>query len=418
MDIFVINPHGTKRLYDVEPSYTISSLKLRIEDREGIKPKQQRLFFDNKLLEDDDRTLADYGIQNGSTLHFLTIIRWYFNEIYIKTLTGKKITFEFVGSDTIHNIKTKIQNKENIPLEQQRIIYGGKELEDNKTLNDYNVYRESTLHLVLRKIIYVKLLTGKKIILEYIPSDTINNIKNKIQRKEGIRQERQILVFDGEELKDEKTLTDYNIKNESILHLTIRLKLYKEVELNNLEIEKSINMYKNELNDLKTKNINLEKENNELKSELLKSKKEISEQKDNIQKLNNKIEELSNQKNSYLNEITNMKENHKNIIKKLIIKDKEINNLKSNISINLKSGEELLPIIFVSSDQIIHYAFICKNTDKFSDIESKFYEIYPNYLERDNYFYVNGKKIDRNKTLQQNNFKYSDIVMIFPYEIK
>ena len=221
MQIFVKLVTGKTMTLEVGQSDTIEKIKMKIQDKEGIFPDKQRFIVAGKHDVEGGRTLSDYEVRKESTLLYQT---------------GEKMTLELELSNSVENMRTKLREKQGIPP-CLRLIFAGKQLEDCRTLSDYNIQKESTLHLILRLCggmqIFVETLTGKTICIAVrSPNDTIKNVKIRIQDEEGIPVDRQHLIFNEKEIDDGRSLFDFISRGESI---TFRLVTRPEAVCRNLE---------------------------------------------------------------------------------------------------------------------------------------------------------------------------------------
>ena len=182
-----------------------------------------------------------------------------------------------------------------------------------------------------------------------------------------------------------------------------------ELLKSNKELNNRIIQLENELNQEREKNKFLNNKIFDLQNELNKSKKKNKEEEDDNKILREKINSYKNTANNN-SLITKFME----IMDDLKIKEKKLNDIKSQLKFELVEGEKLMTVIFSSTKQDCLQSFICKNTDQFSRLESLLYqkEEYKKYKQIENYFLVGGRKINRYETLEENGIKNNDIITL------
>ncbi len=132
---------------DVGTECTVAELKAKLYDTMGLPVKEQRLIFSGEALSDDNNKLADYGIIAESTLFLLSILEGG-SQLILLLLTGKSIEVDIELSQTAKDLKQMVFDKEGMAMEQQKLIYEGQELMDNKTLEEAGVIEGHTVNVI------------------------------------------------------------------------------------------------------------------------------------------------------------------------------------------------------------------------------------------------------------------------------
>ena len=213
---------------EVDSSDTIGNLKEKIKDKKGFSAEEQHLFFQRKKLK-DNRTVCDYNIQNKSTLNLLLQVpaeQMYRLDVTILTEDRRQVTLAVNASDSISELKRKIQDMTGVLRHKQSLSFAGIELENACTISAYDIRNKSVINLVVTiKVYLVTPLSQERMTLVLKPKDTIGIVKDKIHAKTKISPHQQVLKFNDKQLDDVHSLNYYGIENKSSLFLCVSVEI-------------------------------------------------------------------------------------------------------------------------------------------------------------------------------------------------
>ena len=234
---------GEKHFFiDFNALDAIEDLKKKIKDKEGLDLTQYNIFFKRTLLNDNNKTLSDYNISKNDEIRLISK-----GMLEINLLDDTNIFIEAKISDKVENIKEKIKPKlkqENIIFNRSELIFKGKILEDNKSLDDYDINEESIIYFKYYPPIQItiKIDDEDEFELDIELSETIYNLKQKIKSMKELIPNKYKLIFNKIELiNNDKTVNDYNIKNGDIIKLfrtyQIQIRIENNKDLFIIEVE-------------------------------------------------------------------------------------------------------------------------------------------------------------------------------------
>ena len=215
---------GGNVIVDIQTSDTIQEVKRKICVRQGIPPKEQRLIFHGKLVEDNG-AVKDYGIKNNDELYLIRRVCQY-DLLISNSCTGRDLTVKVEPSNTIMDVKVAIAKSEQIPIHQQQLMFHNQLLDDSKTIKHYAIGRGCKVTLDVHAYqrhsgqIFIRTLVGKTITVDIGVYDTVAKVKSAIECKEGIPPSQQKLTFMGKTLRN-GTIDTYGVQRESTLDLSL-----------------------------------------------------------------------------------------------------------------------------------------------------------------------------------------------------
>ena len=227
--IYVKTLTGKILALNVEPSDAIRKVKLKIQDKEGIPPSQQHLIFRRQELK-DHQTLDEYKVTDKSSVHLRLEDELDRILISVEFPSGRKIFINASPRDDFESVRKMIYDREGIPVDKQRLSFAGKEVvDDHLPLSEYDNQIELSLQLDVKQqknefLLHVKTRSGKtKFTIEAVSGDTIQDVKRKIMKEIGVPQHQQLLMFNSQEIEDERrSLESYDINSDSIIEMVIR----------------------------------------------------------------------------------------------------------------------------------------------------------------------------------------------------
>ena len=222
--LYIDAPTTKQTLYNFTLENTVSDIKAKIQEESDVCPQRQALYFEGVEVRNQS-TLGGCGIGDGSKIKLVVGGPVLMNILVV--FKTKRLGFEVDPQSSVLELKNKLETETQVEVNRQRLIFSGRLLEDAKRLSDYSIQKGNTIYLVQQFAtgeiqIVVKTHNDIEHPMSVLPSTTILEIKDKVSRNEYGPHDQYQLTFSGLQLEEERTVADYEIKNESCLCMVLK----------------------------------------------------------------------------------------------------------------------------------------------------------------------------------------------------